>query len=81
VCNLYSIATNQGAIAALFRVVSRYVGNLPQMPGVCCDYPAAYRSEYGLGREMTMMRWGMPPLPRAGDFSVANIRNTAAFGA
>jgi hypothetical protein len=27
-CNLYSIATNQAAIIALFRVVNRYVGNL-----------------------------------------------------
>jgi hypothetical protein len=29
VCNLYSIITNQAAIAALFRVINRYVGNLP----------------------------------------------------
>ena len=34
-CNLYSITTNQAAIAALFRVVNRYVGNLAPMPGVC----------------------------------------------
>ena len=27
-CNLYSITTNQAAIAALFRVVNRYEGNL-----------------------------------------------------
>jgi hypothetical protein len=26
-CNLYSITTNQAAIAALFRVVNRYVGH------------------------------------------------------
>jgi hypothetical protein len=32
-CNLYSITTNQAAIAALFRVVNRYVGNLQPMPG------------------------------------------------
>ena len=31
-CNLYSITTNQEAIRALFRVVNRYVGNLPPMP-------------------------------------------------
>jgi hypothetical protein len=29
-CNLYSITTNQAAIIALFRVINRYVGNLPQ---------------------------------------------------
>ena len=39
-CNLYSITTNQAAIAALFRVVNQYVGNLPPMPGVFPDYPA-----------------------------------------
>jgi hypothetical protein len=32
-CNLYSITTNQAAIIALFRVINRYVGNLPSMPG------------------------------------------------
>jgi putative SOS response-associated peptidase YedK len=39
-CNLYSITTNQEAIRALFRVINRYVGNLPPMPGVFPDYPA-----------------------------------------
>jgi hypothetical protein len=32
--HLYSITTNQAAIIALFRVMNRYVGNLPPMPGV-----------------------------------------------
>jgi hypothetical protein len=40
-CNLYSITTNQAAIAALFRVMNRYVGNLAPMPGVFPDYPVA----------------------------------------
>jgi hypothetical protein len=31
-CNLYSITTNQAAIAALFRIMNRYVGNLPPTP-------------------------------------------------
>lgn len=39
-CNLYLITTNQAAIIALFRVMSRYVGNLPSMPGVTVS--AAY---------------------------------------
>jgi hypothetical protein len=34
-CNLYSITTNQAAIAALFRVINRYVGNLAPMPQAC----------------------------------------------
>jgi hypothetical protein len=39
-CNLYSITTNQAAIIALFRVINRYIGNLPPMPGVFPDYEA-----------------------------------------
>jgi ectoine hydroxylase-related dioxygenase (phytanoyl-CoA dioxygenase family) len=35
-----AITTNQAAIAALFRVVNRYIGNLAPMPGVFPDYPA-----------------------------------------
>jgi putative SOS response-associated peptidase YedK len=77
-CNLYSITTNQAAIAALFRVVNRYVGNLPPMPGVFPDYPAPVVRNSEAGREMTMMRWGMPPPPRAGNFPVTNIRNTSS---
>jgi hypothetical protein len=37
-CNLYSVTTNQEAIRALFRVVNRYFGNLPPMPGVFLNY-------------------------------------------
>jgi hypothetical protein len=37
-----SITTNQAAIAALFKVMNRYVGNLPPMPGVFPDFPARF---------------------------------------
>jgi putative SOS response-associated peptidase YedK len=75
-CNLYSITTNQAAIIALFRVMNRYVGNLPPMPGVFPDYPAPVVRNAGTEREMVTMRWGMPPPPRAGGYPVTNIRNT-----
>src|SRR5271169_5524802 len=65
-CNLYSISTNQAAISALFRVINRYVGNLPPMPGVFPDYPAPVVRNADADREMVMMRWGMPPPPRFG---------------
>jgi putative SOS response-associated peptidase YedK len=77
-CNLYSITTNQAAIIALFRVINRYVGNLPPMPGVFPDYPAPVVRNVGGEREMLMMRWGMPPPPRAGGYPVTNIRNTSS---
>jgi putative SOS response-associated peptidase YedK len=76
---IYSITTNQAAIIALFRVINRYVGNLPPMPGVFPDYPApVVRNDQGGEREMVMMRWGMPPPLRAGGFPVTNIRNTTS---
>ncbi len=77
-CNLYSITTNQAAIIALFRAVNRYVGNLPPMPGVFPDYPAPVVRNAGADRELTMMRWGMPPPPRAGGYPVTNIRNASS---
>ena len=62
ICNLYSITTNQEAIQRLFRVINRYVGNLPAMPGVFPDYPAPVVWNAGDEREMVLMRWGMPRL-------------------
>ena len=77
-CNLYSITTNQAAIIALFRVVNRYVGNLPPMPGVFPDCPAPVVRNAGAERELTMMRWGMPSPPKSGGPPVTNIRNTTS---
>ena len=76
--HLYSITTNQAAIIALFGVMSRYVGNLPPMPGVFPDYPAPVVRNVGIDRELTMMRWGMPPPPKFGGPPVTNIRNTSS---
>ena len=58
-CNLYSITTNQAAISALFRVINRYVGNLPPMPAVFPDYPALVIRNAGAKRELITMRWGI----------------------
>jgi hypothetical protein len=54
--NLYSIATNQAATIAVFRVINRYVGKLPPMPGVFPDYPAPVIRRTESGREMAPMR-------------------------
>jgi putative SOS response-associated peptidase YedK len=58
--------------------MNRYVGNLPPMPGVFPDYPAPVVRNAAGERELIMMRWGMPPPPRAGGFPVTNIRNTTS---
>jgi hypothetical protein len=62
-CNLYSITTNQAAIAGLFRRMNRYVGNLPPMPGVFPDYPAPVIRNVGDAEEMVLIRWGMALSP------------------
>jgi len=77
-CNLYSITTNQEAIIRLFRVVTRYVGNLAPMPGVFPDYPAPVIRNTQTATELAMMRWGMPPPPCTGGPPVTNIRNTTS---
>ena len=55
-----------------------YVGNLAPMPGVFPDYPAPVVRNTDTERELTMMRWGMPPPPRTGGPPVTNIRNTSS---
>jgi hypothetical protein len=77
-CNHYATTNNQSAIAALFRVINRYVGNLAPMPGVFPDYPAPVVRNAGAEREPVPMRWGMPPPPRTGGPPVTNIRNTSS---
>jgi putative SOS response-associated peptidase YedK len=77
-CNLYWVTTNQPAIAWPFRIINRYVGNLPPMPGVFSDYLAPVMRNSDAGREMLLIRWGMPPPPRAETFPVTNTRNTSS---
>jgi len=48
------------------------------MPGVFLDYPAPVIRNSEGGREMVMMRWGMPPPPRTPGTPVTNIRNTSS---
>jgi hypothetical protein len=49
------------------RAVSRdqpLLGNQPPMPGIFPNYSAPMVRNIDTGRELTMMRWGMPPPPR-----------------
>jgi len=48
----------------LFRVINRYVGNLPPMPRVFPDYPAPVIRNTDADTEMTTMRWDMLPWRR-----------------
>ena len=48
------------------------------MPGVFPDYPAPVVRNAGAERELTMMRWGMPPPPKSPSPPVTNTRNTSS---
>ena len=54
-CNLYSITTNQAAIIALFRVINRYVGNLPPTVGFA-SHPAVRNEPIVLLRRFRVRR-------------------------
>jgi len=61
-CNLYSITHSQEALRRLFRVNRDLTGNLPSLPAVFPDTMApVVRIARDGGRELTMMRWGLPP--------------------
>jgi hypothetical protein len=83
-CILYCITTNQAAIIALFRVINRYVGNLPPMPGVFPDYPSPVARNAEAGREMTLMRWACrhrhETAGRQSRTSATRLRRTGASG-
>jgi putative SOS response-associated peptidase YedK len=59
-------AVSTMSIRDLFRVTQDSAGNLPPMPGVFPDYPAPIVRSADGGRELIMMRWGMPSPPKLG---------------
>ena len=75
-CNLYSITRSQEAMRRLFRVTRDLTGNLPGLPAVFPDTMApVVRIARDGERELTMMRWGLPPPPTFGKVPVTNVRN------
>ena len=81
ICNLYSLTKGQEAIRKLAEVISDKTGNLPPLPGIFPDYAAPVVRNAEEGRELAMMRWGMPSPAfvlkgRKADSGVTNIRNT-----
>lgn len=59
-CNLYSLTRGQAAILEFTRAAIDRTGNLPPMPGIFPDTMAPVVRNTEDGRELTMMRWGMP---------------------
>ncbi|MGM4927662.1 SOS response-associated peptidase [Tardiphaga sp. 619_E2_N8_5] len=64
-CNLYSMTKNQAAIRQLFAVTKDSAGNLPSMPGIFPDKMAPIVRNADGGRELAMLRWGMPSSSQA----------------
>jgi putative SOS response-associated peptidase YedK len=78
-CNLYSYTKGQSAIRELAEAMRDTTGNLPPLPGIFPDgmAPVVRTGRDGI-REITMMRWGFPCPPAAGNRPVTNIRNLAS---
>lgn len=77
-CNLYSVSRSQDEIRRLFEIASDRTGNLPPLPGIFPDQMAPVIRQTGDGRELTMMRWGLPGPKFAGEKPVTNVRNVAS---
>lgn len=79
-CNLYSLTKGQAAIREIAKVWTDRTGNLAPQPAIFPDQSAPVIRMGHEGREMTMMRWGMPSPQfalknRKTDPGVTNIRN------
>jgi putative SOS response-associated peptidase YedK len=77
-CNLYSVTKGQQAIIQLTRALIDRTGNLPPLPGIFPDDSAPVVRETAEGRELLMMRWGMPGPKAFGEKPCTNIRNVAS---
>jgi putative SOS response-associated peptidase YedK len=75
-CNLYSLTRTQDEIRRWFGATRDNAGNLPALPGIFPDQLApVVRKDREGERELTLMRWGFPPLPNLGSQPVTNVRN------
>ncbi|MCX5512984.1 hypothetical protein C3941_02125 [Kaistia algarum] len=59
-CNLYSMTSNAAEIRFFARAMQDTTGNLPTLPGIFRDYAAPIVRNASDGRELAMVRWGMP---------------------
>ena len=82
-CNLYSLRAGQAAIRDVAAIMSDRTGNLPSLPAIFPDQSAPVVRQGAEGRELAMMRWGMPSPKfalknRKTDPGVTNVRNLAS---
>lgn len=77
-CNLYSMTANQAAIRKLFDTEKDFTGNLRAHPAIFPDNIAPVVRNGTAGRELMLMRWGMPSPPKFGGPPITNVRNTSS---
>ena len=82
-CNLYSLSKGQAAIREIVRVWTDRTGNLAPQPAIFPDQSAPVIRMGAEGRELVMVRWGMPSpsfalKTRKTDPGMTNIRNLAS---
>ncbi|CUH31304.1 hypothetical protein JSE7799_00905 [Jannaschia seosinensis] len=81
VCNLYSMTASQAAIRELADAMTDRTGNLQRLPAIFPNAVAPVVCNGFDGRDLVMMRWGMPSPAfalknRSADRGVTNVRNT-----
>lgn len=67
-CNLYSHTSNRQAILEFVRdvmLIDPSIGNLPPQTGIFPDYSAPIVRNTANGRELAMVRWGLPSSQKA----------------
>ncbi|WP_367180580.1 SOS response-associated peptidase [uncultured Jannaschia sp.] len=77
---MYSLTKGQAAIREIADVMTDNTGNIASLPAIFPDQSAPVVRQGGDGRELAMMRWGMPSPSfalknRKTDPGVTNVRN------
>ena len=77
---MYALTKGQAAIREIAEVMEDSTGNLPSLPAIFPDQSAPVVRQGDDGRELAMMRWGMPSpsfalKTRKTDPGITNIRN------
>lgn len=75
-CNLYSMTRAPDSIRDFVKATRDLTGNAQPLPSIFPDQMAPVVRDGPEGREVVMMRWGMPGPPNFGGQPITNIRNT-----
>lgn len=74
-CNLYSLTATPEEIRRWFGVTRDETGNLPALSAIFPDQRAPVVRHGAVGRDLTLMRWGIPGPKAFGEHPVTNVRN------